>query len=718
MLKPFQKFLAYVVLPLALVLTTPILAEDSSSPIKVEIVSEKHAIAAGDSFWVSLQFHITPPWHAYWKNPGDAGMAPSINWHLPDGFTVEAVEWPVPEKFVASEAITFGYSGDLNFLALIKAPSVLNDQEFIDIGATTSWVVCSEDTCLPGESKASYKQPISPISKIDEGQAAKIQALLEKAPKKLHVNAVRQSDFLKVTFETAFDSKTEVSFFPEEGGVDFHEDACLKPAKDGSTSCVLFLKINDNSANQLKGVLVMGGEAYEVEGPIEAESDEVIALADIDFSKAVADFPSEIPVDMGLFALTLGFAFLGGMILNLMPCVLPVVSFKVMSFVKMAGESRKIVFKHGLAFALGVLLSFWVLAGLLLVLKAWGHSVGWGFQLQEPIFVAALAAILLIFGLSQFGVFEIGTGIASLAGNAQTGAKRESYFSSLTSGVFATTVATPCTGPFLGSAIGYAVTLPPMFGMVIFTFLGLGMAFPYLALAAFPALLRVMPRPGAWMETFKQFMGFLMMATVLWLVWVFGAETSESGTILLLAALLILSLGCWIYGRFGMSNRKRRVRLISYLFVIACAIAAFGTLSLGINSINDMPTHATNKAGSSWEPFSKERVAELRSNGIPVLIDFTAKWCLICQTNHLVLVNDKVDKKMEELGVVRMKADWTKKDALITDELAKFGRSAVPLYLLYSSDASKEALVLPQVLTPENVIEALDSIKQQGVSVY
>lgn len=694
-------------------------SEDSSSPITINIVSEKQAIAPNESFWVSLQVKVSDPWHAYWKNPGDAGMAPSIDWNLPEGFTVELVQWPVPEKFVLSDAITFGYTGDLDFLALIKAPSALNDQEFIEIDALTQWVICSDDTCLPAESKASLKQAISQKSEIDPVQTAKIQALLAKVPKKLNANAIRQDDFLHVTFDTALDSKEEILFFPEEGGIDFHKDPCLELSKEGSDRCVLLLKVNDESASQLKGLLVVGDQTFELETPITAQ-DEPIAMAESqERSFAQLGALKEETFDAALFALAIGLAFIGGMILNLMPCVLPVVSFKIMSFVKMSGESRGIIFKHGLAFTAGVLLSFWALAGLLLMLKAYGHSVGWGFQLQEPLFVAILAALLLIFGLSQFGVFELGTSMASLAGEAEmkSGANRESYTSSLMSGVFATTVATPCTGPFLGSAVGYAVTLPPLFGMIIFTFLGLGMAFPYIALSAFPSLLRWMPKPGAWMESFKQFMGFLMLATVLWLVWVFGAETSESATILLLSSFLILSLGCWIYGKWGTPVRKKKVRLFSYALVFACALAAFSTVHLAVRGAANEPAKA---AGVSqhvgWENYSEERVAELRAKNIPVFIDFTAKWCLICQANHLVLTNASIEKKMDELGVVKMKADWTKKNPIITEKLSQFGRSGVPLYLLYGFK-EKEPQILPQVLTPENVIESLNSLKSSNVSV-
>jgi thiol:disulfide interchange protein DsbD len=428
-----------------------------------------------------------------------------------------------------------------------------------------------------------------------------------------------------------------------------------------------------------------------------------------------------MPVEFeGGLGLALVLAFVGGMILNLMPCVLPVISFKVLSFVKMAGQSRKLVFTHGLTFTLGVLLSFWVLTAALLVLQAYGRSVGWGFQLQEPLFVAILAAILLVFGLSLFGVFEFGTSLIAMAGQAQQSAtaKRSGLFGSFMSGILATAVATPCTGPFLGSAVGFAMTLPPALTMLVFTSLGLGMSLPYLLLATFPSTLRFLPKPGQWMVTFKELMGFFMLATVLWLVWVFGAQTSTFALFLLLAGFFFLALGSWVYGKWSM--QRKTIRLIAYGLTIACfatgGYAIFNAVSpwaAQMDSSSATKQVANHSAADAWEEFSPERLAELQKQGTPVFIDFTAKWCLICQANHLVLTTSEVTQQFEKLGVVKMKADWTKNDPVITAELRKHGRSGVPLYLLYGTDPKAAPKILPQVLTPEIVLEELKNITPQ-----
>jgi thiol:disulfide interchange protein DsbD len=439
--------------------------------------------------------------------------------------------------------------------------------------------------------------------------------------------------------------------------------------------------------------------------PIEHSSHSAdVHLADAASSSSSSEFAFEGGLILAMF-----FAFIGGMILNLMPCVLPVMSFKVMSFVKMAGKSRSLTLKHGLMFSLGVLLSFWVLAAAMLFMRAYGQSVGWGFQLQEPIFVVILASLLFIFSLSLFGLFEWGVFFASWAGQKQSDntMKESGLGGSFFSGILATAVATPCTGPFLGSAVGYAVTLPVFQALLIFTFLALGMCFPYLLLAAFPSYLRFMPKPGPWMEIFKQIMGFLLLATVLWLLWVFSAQTDTFSLMCLLAGFFFFSIGAWIYGKGCTPVVKRTTRVFAFALVgffayIGCWIILFSEESWS-SQASSTQSQESKIARNQWEDFSPERVAELRSQGKPILIDFTAKWCLICQANHLVLDSHEVKNQLNTLGVVKMKADWTKNDPVITEALAKFGRNSVPLYVLYGPDEAQKPVILPQVLTPDVV---------------
>jgi len=401
------------------------------------------------------------------------------------------------------------------------------------------------------------------------------------------------------------------------------------------------------------------------------------------------------------------FAFIGGMILNLMPCVLPVLSLKIMGIVQQAGEDPKEKLKHGILFTIGVLVSFWALAGLLLILRAGGEQLGWGFQLQSPGFVIILVVLLFMFALSMFGLFEIGASLTAVGQNTQN---KSAYMGSFMSGILATVVATPCTAPFMGSALGYAISQPPIISLLVFTFLGLGMAAPYLVLTNSPKLLKFVPKPGAWMETMKQVMGFLLVATVLWLLWVLSLQTGAEGLIIVLASLVITSIGGWIYGRWGNISKRKRTRVISqFLFVIILVFGtAFSLYNVETKSENADGVH---KQGSiSWQKFSPELVSQLRKENKPVLIDFTAAWCLSCQVNEKVAFGDaEVQRVLKEKNVETLKADWTNNDEVITKALAEFGRNSVPLYVLYLP--GKEAELLPEIITPGIVLQALEKIK-------
>ncbi|MDZ7764109.1 MAG: thioredoxin family protein [Melioribacteraceae bacterium] len=402
------------------------------------------------------------------------------------------------------------------------------------------------------------------------------------------------------------------------------------------------------------------------------------------------------------------FAFIGGVILNLMPCVLPVLSIKIMGFVNQAGEDKKKILNHGLMFTLGVLISFWVLAGALVALRAGGQELGWGFQLQSPEFIIVLSVFLFLFALNLFGVFEIGTSLMSVG--AKT-ANQSGAFGAFMTGVTATVVATPCTAPFMGTALGFALAQPALITMFIFTSLALGMALPYLLLAIFPNWLKYLPKPGGWMETLKQFMGFPLAATVIWLAWVLGLQTGSDGVAALMIALLLASLGAWIYGKWGTFGRKNSVKLISRLAtIILVSSGLFFGITNAETNVNTGSILNNKVDGVQWEKFSQAKVDELRKQGIPVFIDFTAAWCLTCQVNERVAINTKaVVEKLEEKNVVALKADWTSRDDEITRALEKFGRNSVPLYVLYSENFD-EPMVLPEVLTSSIVLDALNKI--------
>lgn len=728
-----------------------------AEPVQASMLVEEETIQPARPFWVAIRLELGEGWHSYWKNPGDAGMATAIDWQLPEGFTAGPIVWPTPKRFAISSVIGYGYDSEVLLLVQITPPSSPPLDKPIDIKANVRWLVCSDAYCMPGQGDISATLSVSgAFPRADKTTAEAFARARQTLPQQREgVQAYRLADRIELQLPMPKDGMpSDVYFCPETSDVVNHAvDAIITPSESSPNSFILALKSNEEKdpsvkIGNLKGVVVVNhgpkealvNHAIDIDVPImDTLSDrKFISMSDKPSSNkslknVAAKFPVEqkpeitetqkvqevldasiIPVSApheefsGGLAMALLLAFVGGMILNLMPCVLPIVSFKIMSFVKMSGQSRALTIKHGLTFSAGVLVSFWVLAGALLVLQAYGRAVGWGFQLQEPLFVAVLAALLLVFGLSLFGLFEIGTSATNWAGSL-AGKKKEGLTSSFLSGILATVVATPCTGPFLGSAVGYAVTLPAFQAMLIFTSLGLGMSLPYLLLAIYPGLLRFLPKPGPWMDTFREVMGFLMIATVLWLVWVFGAQTSSFAVTLLLAGFFSLTVGCWIYGKWGEPVCKRLTRMISSaiaaVFLVAGGYAIILSTSTSVAAIGEQEMdHARDTA---WEPYSQERVEELQKKGVPVLVDFTAKWCLICQVNHLVLSTEAVDSKLDQLGVVRMKADWTKNDPKITEELRKHGRNSVPLYLLYGKDAQQTPKILPQVLTQDEVLEQL-----------
>lgn len=736
-LRLFLLLLGLALLPSYSSALTPV-----STHVKVELLQEEQTIQPGHPFWVAIHLSLEDDWHVYWKNPGDAGLPLKIEWKLPAGWQAEPLLWPFPEKFTIEDMVGFGYEKEVTLLAEMRPSQTLAIGAEIPIEAHVKWLVCSSLTCQPGSASAHLTLKVdSSIPQMNEQAITLFKQARSKLPashvavKTVHKEGVVQ---LQVPISDRLqeqESVLGVYFFPEYQNVIDHSIDPIVAINDHSNShkYVVNLKGSDEvgvKGKNLKGVLVVHTQtnlsqqttAFDIDSPIQEDEHELLSFVEISPTDDGLNHPvvgkdqqpiATAPLFEGGLGLALLFAFLGGMILNLMPCVLPVMSFKVMSFVKMAGKSRVLTLKHGALFSAGVIISFWVLASAMLILRAYGQAVGWGFQLQEPLFVVILASILFIFSLSLFGLFEWGIGVASWAGQTEveTNQKSSGYTSSFLSGVLATAVATPCTGPFLGSAVGFAVTLPVLQALLIFTVLGLGMCFPYLVLAAFPSFLRFIPKPGAWMETFKEIMGFGLLVTVLWLLWVFSAQTNTFSLICLLGGFLCFAMGAWIYGKGCSPLVKRSKKVIAYAVVAFCMILGIQVILFPRQSWyqEESAGQKKNEVQGDWEVFSPERIAELQKQEIPILIDFTAKWCLICQANHLALSTEEVTRTLTEMGVVKMKADWTKNDPVITQALSQFGRNSVPLYVLYGTNPTSGPMILPQVLTPEIVLEHLKS---------
>lgn len=690
--------------------------ESSLSPVTVEVFTEEETIQKERPFLIASYFNLTEGWHIYWKNPGETGASPLIEWELPSNLKVENTLWQTPSRFESMGTEGYGYDKSPTLFSVFKMDGL--NQEEVSVKGTIRWLACSSTECRPGS------KTVELTLKVSEETPKKNEAHLtfferEKAKLPLTSGVIKaKADYETIHVELAAKETEETpyskAFFFSEDGELIESKSHVDLARQGNSYLVSLKASKEKKAGLLKGVVLLSNEtddqtiAFEVSAPIEVDT-KGIALANPPSHSS--NTPGSTPHFEGGLGLALLFAFIGGILLNLMPCVLPVISFKVMSFVKMAGQDRKLTIKHGLFFCLGVLVSFWALASFMLILRSYGQTVGWGFQLQDPHFVLFLASILFLFGLSLFGVFELGLFVASFAGQKEneTKSSKTGLVSSFLSGVLATAVATPCTGPFLGSAVGFAVTLPFLQAILIFTSLALGMCAPYLILASYPSLLRFLPKPGPWMETFKQLMGFLLMATVLWLLWVFSAQTNTFALIGVLAGFLCFSIAAWIYGRGSLPLVSKLKKWLAYLTAFSLLIVGVEVMLYPKSSWESAEPSSTSKGNwEGWEEFSPDLIAKLTAENTPFIIDFTAKWCLVCQANHLVLASEEMQKAFDDKGIVKIKADWTKNDPEITKALSSYGRSSVPLYVMHGGNPEKEPLILPQILTKDLIFEHIE----------
>lgn len=685
--------------------------------VEAEIVSEVTALQPGQPFWVALRMKMKEGWHTYWVNAGDAGDKTRIIWDLPAGFRAGPIKWPHPEQMAISPLMNYGYEGEVLLLTEITPPKNLNDGDEVVIYARADWLVCS-DVCLPGNADLEIKLRVD--SKGPQGNEKRIEDFararsdLPLEPELSGWEIKGYFDESRIVLEAVSPDAAKIQdvndmyFFPLEGNIIVHAAAQkLGKTPDGYLLEIERSDLTKGELKRLEGVLVSdtgwrgknSEKALRVEVSPEAIGDKVFEI---------------LPVSTKTFSgvwMAFLFAFLGGLILNLMPCVLPVLSIKILGFVKQAGEDKKKILLHGIVFAAGVLVSFWVLAGVLIILRAGGAELGWGFQLQSPRFLIILSSILFLFGLNLFGVFEVGTSLQGIGGSVS---RQSGMAGSFWSGVLATVVATPCTAPFMGSALGYAMTQPVVVSFVIFTALGSGMALPFLLLSMNPKLLKFVPKPGPWMVTLKQFMGFLLMATVIWLLWVLGLQTGCEIMTTMLASLLMLSMGGWILGKWAIPVAKTSAlwtaRIIAAVFIIGGIMFALYSVGVGPDSARGLSGISSRK-GIVWETFSEELLEESRKTGKAVFLDFSAAWCLTCQVNERITFHDaEVIEKFEKKNIIPLKADWTKKDPLITRALASFGRTSVPLYVLYPPGAKSDPIILPEVLMPKIVLEALDKI--------
>ena len=678
---------------------------------KARLISEVSTVQPGHSFWVAVRLKMDPHWHIYWRNVGDTGLETTVEWQLPKSVSAGKLKWPYPERIVEEPLVVYGYHGTKYLLTKIKVAPSVKVGTSLKIAAKVSWLVCAE-VCVPGDTVVSVELPVKPgPPQINTNLAETFSAARSVLPltnSDWKLNAAVNNGQLKIQAVAPDWFKGRMKsmvFFPyQQNLIRYAGDQKLK-IKGRTYRLTLPLVKNDMTVpDTLKGILV-SDEGWR--GPRSEKAIEII----LPLSEKLASAPGGGQAALQSIWLAILFSFIGGLILNLMPCVLPVLSIKIMGFIKQAHDEKIASWKHGLSFTFGVLAAFWALAGLLLLLKSGGEHLGWGFQLQSPVFLIVVAVFMFLFGLSLLGVFEIGTSFTTVGGASQ---KLHGLTSSFVSGIIATIVATPCTAPFMGSALGFALTQPNWVAIVVFTFLGLGMATPFFVISSIPALLKYVPKPGRWMESLEQFMGFLLVATVIWLLWVLGLQIGPTALMLVLFDLLFAAFAAWIYGRWGTINMPKKKRLIAWMMALLILIGSNGYVLANIHTYAVTSQQQTvNNEGIRWQPFSEEKLNTLLQQNKPVFIDFTAAWCLSCQVNEQVAFSsEKVQKKFKELGITALQADWTKRDAKIANALAKYGRSSVPLYVLYDGKNAKPHL-LPEVITPSIVLEALKAVEKE-----
>ena len=682
--------------------------------------------AAAQPVWVGLQITHAPEWHTYWKNAGDSGMPTELQWTLPPGVMAGDIAWPLPKKIPIGHLANYGYEGTV----LLPVPLIITPEykpgvlaDALDVKLKATWLVCRKE-CIPQDGEFALKIPLRSSTALN---GAAFDAALKSQPADVagaHQVALKDDGkrlAVRVAGLPADVRGQPLELFPESPGVVVTAATPAKPGEpvgarswsqhwDGDvwTADVPVSPERADSPEKMTLVLVAGERGWRAEAPVAGAWPALALPAGVSPAleaalKANANAganapppaaPTAVPATTFVWAL-LG-ALIGGLVLNLMPCVFPVLAIKVLGFTQHA-DDRRAHRTSGLAYTAGVVLSFLALGALMLALRAAGQQLGWGFQLQSPAVVAALTVLFTVIGLNLAGVFEFGSFLPSRLATLEA---RNPVANSFLTGMLAVAVASPCTAPFMGASLGLAVGLPALQALLIFAAIGLGMALPYLAASWWPAVARLLPKPGAWMDTFKKFMAFPMFGTAVWLLWVLGQQTGIDGAGALLALLVVLALVLWALGLTG------RTRIVLASFSIAAGALLASAFGPNVIKMAEAATPVAETPGARWQPWSAERVQTALGAGQPVFVDFTAAWCVTCQYNKkTTLASAEVLSAMDAAKVQTFRADWTRRDAAITAELQKLGRSGVPVYVLQAP--GQAPVVFSEILSVTEVKDAL-----------
>ena len=685
--------------------------------VEAELVSERTALVPGKPITLALRLKMAEGWHTYWSNPGESGLPTTITWKLPDGVGVGAIQWPAPRSLPTGPLVNYGYEGQVLLLTGLTVPRDAAVGSTYKLAAHAEWLVC-KDVCIPEGADLDISLPVSDRSDPYPQWGSAIAAARAALPTPLQGWQVSaRADGAKValtlTPPAGAADPGPLQFFPyDEGRIEPSGKQVV--TRDASGAYAMTLPAAVQLAPDFKRVagVVTASKGFVEDGERVAAVTIDVPLvgtvtagakpssASVPASDLAVPAGASTGAELSLAAAVL-LAFVGGLVLNLMPCVFPVLSLKALHLAQ--GHAKPRVQRlQGIAFASGVIATFVALAGLLLVLRAAGEQLGWGFQLQSPPVVIGLAVLFFVLGLNLSGVFEFASLVPSSAGEWTA---RNPYVDSVLSGVLAVVIASPCTAPFMGAALGFAFAQPAIVTLGIFVALGMGMALPYTLLAWFPAWRRWLPRPGVWMERMKQALAFPLYATVAWLVWVLGAQVDNDAVVRLLVALVVIAMALWAWRIFKIGHRRSWAGVAAVALVSSIVIVS--PLLRGADI--EAPSAVSAAATGPWHAFTPTTVADLGSAGRPVFIDFTAAWCVTCQVNkRLVLNNAEIHEAFARRGVELVRADWTRRDPVITQALAALGRQGVPVYVLYRP--GKTPLVLPEILKKQIVFDALATL--------
>src|SRR5687768_5470918 len=691
-------------------------------PVEVELVTASRAVVPGETMWVAVRLKPTRGWHTYWRYAGDVGSAPSVVWSLPSGWKAGSFTWPQPHRLSSPPLASYGYKRELLLAAPIEVPRSARVGSTVRIAGRITWVVCNVE-CIADDVDLSVARPVAASTAIDSTATSAIAAELQRTPlpqgdwtARATVDSSDVIVFARPPSELLASAALPTDFFIDSAGVIDH----AAPVRARWADSLIELRIArseyaNGAPGRVAGLIVFGktdsvgagdNRAFEISAPVEQS----VAAARVALGASAVESGS-ISMRALLTAALLG--ILGGTLLNLMPCVLPVLSIKLFGLVEMASQSGRAARRHALLFGAGILLSMWALVGILLALRAAGNEIGWGYQLQSPVVVSLLSLVMLAAALNMAGVFTIGPIGARLLPVAD---RRSGPVKELMNGALVVLLATPCAAPFISSAAGYGLTHGAVASFTVFTAIAAGLAWPVVLIGFAPSMRRLVPKPGAWMLTLRQFLVFPLLGSAAWLTWVVGRQAGVDVMGVLLAAMTVVSLALWLYGKVAYyertSARYAGLATASAALAVAVGIAVVAALNAPAGTpATTVASTSTTGSGLAWQPFTDSTLRAARASGAPVMLDVTADWCLTCKLNERVaFASERVRAALDSGNVHLLRADWTNRSAEITRLISGFGRSGVPVVILYPPGEQSAPVLLPTLLTPGIVIQAVESM--------